>query len=200
MRSVMGLSRIFALTLAALAFCLTSCGGGNDGGGGTIPGGTNAAFTPLSPTPANGSITMQPGSATADVFTVRVVATGVGNMFGTAFHVVFNPNSAVFLPPSDASGSVLNGTGTPFFNAVLQSPGNVAVVATRIQDQLGTVPGVSNSGDVIILTFRATASTTGNTFSFGNPRQVCNPNVNPTPPPDCIPISVVWSGGTLTTH
>jgi hypothetical protein len=195
MRSVMGVSRILAVTMAALAFCLTSCGGG--GGGGTIiPGGVNATFTPLAPTPPVGSLTMQAGAANADVFTIRVVATGVGSLFGTAFHVIFNPASAAFVPPAVSSSSVLNGAGTPFFDAVLQSPGNVAVVASRIQDQLGTVPGISTSGDVLVLTFRATNPTGGNTFSFGNPRQACSP----VSAPGCTSIPVVWSGGTLTTH
>lgn len=197
MRSCLGVSRILAIAAATLAFCLTSCGGGGGGGGGTIPGGVNATFTPIAPTPPAGSVTMQAGAANADVFTIRVVATSVTNMFGTAFHVAFNPASAAFVA-FDASNSVLNGAGSraPEYDAVLQSPGNLAVVATRFQDQIGSIPGFSGSGDVMVLTFRATSPTGGNTFSFGNPRQVCTP----LSAPGCTPITVVWSGGTLTTH
>lgn len=193
MKSFTELSKALAIAVVALAFSLTSCGGGSSGGG-TIPPGTTAVFTALAQNPGVGSISMQPGTASGDTFSVRIVATGVANLFGTAFHVIYNPNSATFVPPQDSTGSVLLETGTSTsFNASLVAPGNVAVVATRLQDGTGSLTGYSGSGDVIVLTFRATARTTANAFSFGAPREACDPTAL-----SCVAVSSTWHGGTLT--
>lgn len=177
-----------ALTVAVGLILSPSCGGGS-----TDDTPAQATFTPLSPTPGSGTVTMQAGTSTGNTFNVRIAVKDVTGFFGTAFHVTFNPNTAAFVGRDDST-SFLRGSGiSTFFAAALAAPGDVAVAATRVQNGTGTVPGVTVSdGDVIVLTFRATRSTAGNTFGFGLPREVCNNT------PGCGAILTGWSGGTLT--
>jgi len=183
--------RMAAVLLAALALCASaSCDDdeeifGSPGPpgcdpltvawhGGTLVVGSHVTFSPLSPTPPAQSVTMQPCGVSGDMFSICIRVTDVTGFFGTGFHVAFQPASAVYVS-NDSSRSFLRETGvSTFFNATIVSPGDLAVSATRLQNGAGSVPGVNvESGDVIVLNFRASASTAGNTFSFGPPREVC---------------------------
>jgi hypothetical protein len=183
--------RIAAVLLAALTLAVTaSCDDdddifgspGPDGcstltvawHGGTLVVGSDVLFSPLSPTPPAQSVTMQPCGVAGDIVSICIQVTQVTGFFGTGFHVVFQPASAVYVS-NDSSRSFLreDGVGT-FFTATIVSPGDLAVSATRLQNSAGTVQGVNvESGSLIVLNFRATASTAGNIFSFGPPREVC---------------------------
>ena len=175
-----------ALVVSAGLLLSPACGGSDD-----EPAIGEVAFTPLAPTPGSGSITMQAGGTSGEVFQIRVAVKDVANFFGASFHVTYNPASAAF-ESSSSSGSFLIGGGVgTSFNAALVAPGDLAVVATRLQNGAGTVPGVAVvEGDLVVLTFRATAVTSGNVFGFGAPREV--------DAPDGTRLTVLWSGGTLT--
>ena len=186
---------ILAVLMVAGSVFAASCGGGS--GGGTVPAGRTANFTPAqSPAPAN-SASMQKGTVSGDMFQIEIRVTDVNDFFGTAFHVLFGSSTARFVSMS-SSGSFLSGAGitTDIRTAVVQA-GDLEVVATRVQDQAGSVQGVDVSGSQLLLTltFQATANTGGNTFSFES-QEACTP----TAPPCTPPISLTWHGGTLTAN
>jgi hypothetical protein len=134
---------------------------------------------------------MQSGGTSGNVFTIRIAVKDVADFFGASFHVTYDPASAAF-DSASSSGSFLIGGGVgTSFNAAVVVPGDLAVVATRLQNGPGTVPGVDvTDGTLVVLTFRATAATSGNTFGFGAPREADGP--------DGTRLTVLWSGGTLT--
>lgn len=196
MKTLGGIMRTAATLGSVVVACLSlSCSSDNG-----IPGAQSANFTPLAPTPPSQSVTMQAGSVSGATFNIRIAVKDVTDFFGIAFHVTFNPNSARYLG-FDSSTSFLNGAGIQAgssFQVVPLAPphaaGELAVVATRFQNAAGTIPSVNvTDGDVIILTFQATAETAGNTFNFGLPREVSGAAVGSTR-------TVVWTGGTLTAN
>ena len=186
-------STVLAAFVAVAGFCLSpSCSGGND----TVSAGLTATFAPYTPTPSSLSVTLQPGAASGDTFSVRVAVKDVSNFFGAAFHVSYNPASAAFVS-MDATGSFLQGAGiqADSFKALVATPGDLAVVATRFQNGTGTIPGVYGNGDLLVLTFRATASTSGNSLNFASPKEVCADTST-----GCTAVTVLWSGGLLTAN
>lgn len=93
--------RIAPLALMAL---MISCSGGGPSGNTIIPeppgGSTNlvGSFTPDDPNPGAGTVSMSEGSATSgDIVMVQVNVTGVDNLFGVNFDVVYNPTLAEYL-------------------------------------------------------------------------------------------------------
>lgn len=154
------------LRFALVAFAATgliSCGGG--GGGGTTAVLT-ANFTPDSATPAAGSVSMQRGSVAAANFNVDVRLSEVAGVFGAAFRVTY-PTASVQYQSFDSSASRLRGATTPAasnFNFTVDAtttPGTLYVVATRLQNGAGTIPGIDFTGTndlLITLRFRATTS------------------------------------------
>jgi hypothetical protein len=187
-----------AIVLATvLGACLTPSCSDDPSNTAIPPGELTASFVPLAPNPPSQSMTMQPGSASANVFSVRIQAKDVNDFFGTAFHVTFNPSTVQFLS-LDSSTSFLNGTGInpSSFQAVLVAAGDLSVVATRFQNGGGTIPGVNvTTGDVVVLTFRALVATAGSTLNLGTPREVCGDQG-----PGCEAKTVVWNGGTMTAN
>jgi hypothetical protein len=189
-------ARILALALAALGFGLfPSCGGGG-GGGGTVPPGLAATFTAQTPSPGSNTVSLQPGTASGDIFRVRVVATGVNDFFGTAFRITFSTASAQYQGVDHAASFLRDGgADTTFTVDGTTQPGTLIVSATRLQNAAGTVPGVNVTGsrDLMVLTFRATQATSGNTFAFADPREVRD---STQPAPGGL-INVAWPGGTM---
>ncbi len=155
----------------------------------------SATFSASSSSPPSGSVVLAPGAAAGDTFAVRVAVTGVSDCFGAAFHVLYDPAVAEYVSADD-SGSLLRegGASTSFLYG--GSPGNLAVSATRLQNQEGTVTGVNVPGtaDLLVLTFRAKASVTASPFAFGDPKEVRDSSQ----PPPGHAISVIWEGGSLT--
>jgi hypothetical protein len=178
----------------ALACCFVlACGGG---GAKTAPPGLSARFTASDPNPVANTMSMTSGGASGPAFEVQILATGIGEFFGTGFHVVYDPGSAsfvghdcsvTFLPAADLDCRV-DGT----------TPGVVIVSVTR-QGQLQGID-VLGTDLLLALTFRATSATAGNAFDFDAtaPRFV---KTCPAPPAACSDVvGVTWSGGTLTAN
>jgi hypothetical protein len=179
----------FALALAVA----WGCGGG--GGGGVTPPPSTATFTPYASSPANLSVTMQAGEASGETFEVRIAVTGVNDFFGAGFHVLYDPADVEYVSAEDGTSFLWDGGATCDF-LYQDSGGDVAVAATRRQNQAGTIPGVNVTGtrDLVVLTFRALRSVTGSVLEFGTPREVRD-SAQPAPG---NAIAVTWAGGTLT--
>jgi hypothetical protein len=176
----------------ALGICLSpSCSDDADPTG----VGQASVFVPFAPSPPSNSVTLQSGGTAGDFVYLRVYVKDVGDFFGAAFHVTFDPSSAAFLG-YDSSSSFLRASGvSTLFNAVEFGPGEVAVAATRLQNASGTVPGVdvgSDGANLLLLSFRNTQRTAGNVFDLGTPRSVeaCTSS-------GCAPVAVTWNGGRL---
>jgi hypothetical protein len=178
-----------ALLLALLAI---SCGGGGGGGNGGVPGpNLTASFAGDLP----GDLGMEAGTASGADFEVRVLVDGVDDLAGAAFHLFFDSTTASLVGWSGA-GSILGSGGD--YRASLVAPGEIAVSAALPGDGAG----ISNAtGLLITLSFRATAATSSNRFSFGSDAPP-DPNrrvkICPTagqPCSDAVPPS--WTGGTL---
>lgn len=177
-----------SLIVAAALLVSPACGGSDD-----EPPATSAAFTPLSPTPGSGSITMQPGGVSGNVVRIRIAVKDVAAFFGAAFHVTYDPTTAAYDSMVSTDSFLREAGVSTSFQAALVRPGDLAVAATRLQNGAGTVPGVNVAEeDLIELVFRATTPTAGNTFNFGTPREVRSPSGGA--------VTVTWSGGTLTSR
>ena len=193
-----GTRRLLALLgVCAALLSSSACGGSADD-----PFATVAVFTPSQPAPS-GSISLQPESSSGLAFSIRVAVKDVPNLFGAAFHVTFNAGVIQFVS-ADFSQSFLTGTGITTqltATAVRTHPGDVAVVATRVQNVGGTVPTVSvTDGDLVVLNFRAVAATSGTTILFGTPREADTCNVTTHV---CSAILIPpqnWIGGILTAY
>ncbi len=202
MRTGTRAGRIFAVSVVIVAWALT---GACSKGGGETTSVLSATFTPDVATPGAGSISLLPGTATDDVFQVRVVVTGVSNFFGTAFHLSYNKDAggADNLTASfmgwDTSGSFLNDGHAVNFSVDSSIPGLLTITATREFDAArGATQGVdvTTSRDLAVLTFRAILATSGNRFLFTDPREVRD---GTQPPPGNL-ITVTWNNGTMTAH
>lgn len=200
MTSVQAALRAFAALVLASGFALApSCGGG----GGDVVRLLVALFTPEEPAPGPGTVSLQAGEVSNDVFEVRIMVTEVSDFFGASFRVAFPAGSVRFLS-WDTSGSFLldaPATASDVFFKVdaTSSPGQVIVVATRLQNPSGTMPGVDVTGpprELLSLTFQATREipSPGQPLSFADPREVRD---SAQPPPGNL-IQVDWPGGTVT--
>ena len=164
----------------ALALCVaaTACGGG---GNPLIISELFAVFS-ADPSPSpDPRIAMEPGSTSATVFNVEVHVSGVAELYGAAFTVVYNPATAIFVG-CDAEGSVLVAGGAPTnpcddtlvggakFNAELVG-GNEGRLAVRASLD-GLVGGIQpGTGLLLTLTFEAIDATSGpESFSFDDDR------------------------------
>ena len=168
-----------------------------------------AIFT-ADPPSSEPRISMEPGLAVEDVFTVEIHANGLVDLYGVAFTLLYDPNEATYLD-CDAQGSILTTSGSPSipcddvlvggakFAAALENgtPGILNVRASKD----GLVAGATNgTGLLLTLTFQANGEIPppGEPFIFeaGSSREVvtCAPG-NPLPP--CSIPTVPWDGGTL---
>ena len=178
---------------AFFSFVLTTsfaCGGG---GGDSASGILTATFTADNPTPAAATVSMQPGSASATDFAVRIAVTDTADVYGAAFDITF-PSAQIAYLSMDSSGSFLRdgGVGNASLDFTVDSvstPGRLIVVATR----LGALGGVNVVGtrDLIVLRFRARTAFTPQAIAFdaGQPRTVRN-SAN-------VSIPVTWSSGSV---
>lgn len=184
---------LFAIVVAGvLGF---SCGGG--GGSSPVPPGLVASFVALADPPSSGSLTLQPGSTSGASFNVRVAATEIDDFFGAAFTINF-PSDSVQFVSSDSTGSFLrDGCASPCsivsFDAKVSAPGQVRVVATRLD--AGTNSGIDVVGtrDLVILRFVATDEVTGGSIDFDLTNREVRSSVQP--PPEGQPITATWTGG-----
>jgi hypothetical protein len=182
----MSRGRPLALGLALLAAGLLACGGGGGGGGPT---------TPPTPTPMPG-ITFTPATgASTDVLMLRRVGTGattldleiqaegVTGLYAASFDLVF-PSALLRFDSAD-EGPFLTQDGADLTLQVVEAaPGRLVVGVSR----LAAVPGVSGSGQVLVLHF-ASAGTGSSMLRF---------EANRAFRADGTPIdSVDWRAGTV---
>ena len=178
------------LLLSVLAI---SCGGGGGSSGGGDGGGGN--LTAVFMGDAAGDVGMSAGSSSGEDFEIQFNAVAIDKLAGAAFHIFFDHTSAALVGWS-GTGSIFGAGGD--YRAALVAPGEIAVEATM----LGTGAGIDNAtGLMITLSFRATASTSENRFTFGSdspPDPARQVKICPTAGQPCseeVPAS--WTGGTL---
>jgi hypothetical protein len=190
---------LVAATYLALTVASVGCGGGGNDSttSSTAPVGI---FTPDTPTPENGSVTLLQGTTSGASVNVRVTVTQVDNFFGAAFRITYDP-AALLFNGMTSSSSFLNAgitdTSQLFFSAdSANSPGEVVITATRLFP--ATPLPAAPTADLVILNFVARLAIAPGAevgrLDFADPvhNQVCNGTVSP---PGCGPISVTWSGG-----
>jgi hypothetical protein len=183
-------------TAAAAAGCLLlfACGSSNN----TTTTGIVASFAADAPSPAANSVTLQPGGATGALFNVRVSAREIDDLFGAAFWISFDTTNVAYRTCDDST-SLLRDGGEQLLVDVnsTSSPGNVKVGISRIQNADGTVKGVNvtDSRDLIVLTFVARAAVTATPIAFVDGHELAT---NSGAPPGNVVAGVTWAGGTLT--
>ena len=189
-----------AIAVAALSLALPACGGGSS----PTTTGPVAHFTPETPTPADGSITMLAGSTVGTAASVRVTVTKVNGFFGAAFRVQYDPTSLLFRGIDTSTTFLTQGVtaNDVFFLADSTSVGGeVIVTATRLDPTKAPPIDVAGTSDLVQLVFQArkaiAAGAAGGVLTFVDPRQVCDGTVVP---PGCGAIAVTWSGGAVTAH
>ena len=179
---------------AALLGCLLvlSCGGSSQG---TITGPV-ATFTPVTPSPADGSVTLQPGEVTGKLFQLKVSVRGVPNVFGAAFWIAYDPTVVAYYNYSDST-SLLRDDGKDIAVQVdaLSTPGVVKVGVSRMQNAGGAVKGVdvTDARDLIVVSFVATKVLTASPLGFVDGHGEV---VNSSQPPG-NGIAVTWAGGAV---
>ena len=188
---------LVTLAYVALSAASVGCGGGND----TTSSSTTtvvAAFTPDTPTAADGSITLLPGTTSGGSVNVRVTVTQMANFFGAAFRIKYDATALLFQGPMDTSTSFLPvGITDPaqlsFVSNSQISPGEIVITATRIFPAV-PVPLVSTTSDLVILNFVARRSIPAGAvegrLDFADPKDACNGSVFP-----CGPITVTACKG-----
>lgn len=181
----------------ALGMLSPSCGGDGNGGGTNIV----ATFTATSPNPGPASATMQPGTSAGTLFRIRIVVTDVADFFGAAFRVSYDTDDIRF-ESMDSSESFLRDGGFPPASLRFQvdstsSPGQLILVATRLD--AATNPGVNVAGqrELLELTFRARRVVAGSAIGFTGTLEARN---SQQPPPEGQLINLTWSGGSLTAN
>jgi hypothetical protein len=157
-----------------MIFLLAGCGGDDDSS--TGPGGS-VGFTSDNPNPGSNSVALQQHSGGSDAITLSVQVVDVQNVYGAAFEI-FYP-AAVLDFRSYAAGSFLSGDGAPTTVQVSENPtGTLIIGVTR----LGDAGGISGSGDLLLLTFDASAQGSGridfNAASLRDPQNNVIPGVS----------------------
>ncbi len=189
------------MVIAIVCALSLACGGG--GGGFVPPAGLNVTFTPDNAAPGAMTISMGRPAVIGESFQIPVIVTGIDNFFGAAFHVNFDSTTARFLgyvSELDTEYFIEEVGVTVQINAVSGGAGVVLVTATRQQGAGGVyVSGVTPAAPdnvLIVLNFRATGTTAGNTFTFSNQEvNACNDATETCPVVN--PAALTWSGGTM---
>ena len=189
----------------ALGLVATACGGG---GNPLVVAELFALFS-ANAASADPRISMDPGPAAGEVFSVEINASGVTDLYGAAFTVLYDPLSATFLG-CDSQGSVLVVGGAPSnpcddslvggakFSAALEN-GVEGVLNVRASLD-GVVPGLPvGTGLLLTLTFEAIGTiSVPEPFDFevGPSRDVeaCPQDLSP-----CNTVGAAFDGGTLVT-
>jgi hypothetical protein len=184
------LYRIIPIALMAL---LISCSGGGPSGHTIIPeppGGSSnlvGSFGPAQPNPGDGTISMSQGSATSgDIVMVQVNLTGVDNLFGVIFDIVYDPALADFL--THYPGTVMETGGLIGHYLVLEGPPGVIVSGVARPEGAAGGVDVTTTQTLVTLAFRVTGAGSS-AISFQ--RYSCEDEAQ-----QIIP-ELSWAGGTL---
>lgn len=154
-------------TAVLLGLLLPGCGDSSTPTSPTATTRGGISFTPAVSPPPSGSIALTLRGSTAEELSLTLIARDVENLYGFALDLVFNP--AVISFESSAQLNFLAQGGVGIATEVAENPEGRVVIG---QSRLGEVPGVSGSGELLGLTFRAVAAgTTGlspdNAAAFG---------------------------------
>jgi len=183
--------RFSAISTALLACMLAfGCGGGGGDGGMLGPG---VSYFATFDGDTSGNVGMDSsGTPSGAEFDIEVVVNDIDKLFGAAFHVTFDSGVADFVTPL-GTDSILGADAD--FQAALVGLGELAVSASMT----GTQAGIDNAtGRLIVLRFRATAETTGSSFSF-EPVSSRRVKICPTANAPCSNTLLPdWTGGSLT--
>jgi hypothetical protein len=150
---------------------------------------------------------MDPGPSAGTVFAVEINASGIIDLYGAGFTVLYNPAIATFLG-CDSQGSVLVAGGAPS-NPCDESVVSGAKFSAALQNGVegflnvgasldGLVPGLPvGTGRLLTLTFEANATTSAPeefTFEVGSSREVetCPQDLSP-----CSTVNAAFDGGSL---
>jgi len=203
-RSIARFAATVLVTVAYVALSAASvgCGGGNDSSGSTTTT-VVAVFTPDTATPADGSITLLPGTTSGASVNVRVTVTQVASFFGAAFRIKYDVTALQFNAMSSTDSFLRGDPPNPddpnvYFAADASHPGEIWISATRLDPTAGTVDVVSTS-DLVVLNFTArkaiAAGAAAGRVVFGalnREVQTCDGTVVPTV---CSALAAIWSGG-----
>lgn len=180
---------------AAALGCLLvlSCGGSAQT---TIPAAV-ATFTPDEPSPADGSVTLQPGEVSGRLSQVKVSVKGVPDFFGAAFWISYD-NTSVAYHTFDGASSFLRDGVTDIAVQVDAdtTPGKIKVGISRNMNPEGTLKGVdvTDARDLIVLSFIGTKAIVASPIAFVDGHgEVVDSRL---PPGNGI--AVTWAGGKLT--
>jgi hypothetical protein len=186
----------FRIAPIALMTLMISCGGGDPSGTTIVPeppgGSTNlvGGFTPDDPNPGAGTVSMSQGGMTSgDVVMVQVNVTGIDNLFGVSFDIVYNPALADFL--GHYPGTVMETGGLT--GHYLFSEHQAGVIVSGVTRPQGTVGGVDVGAtqELVTLAFQVTGAGSS-TISFQN--FSCEDENQQ------IIQGLSWAGGTLTAN
>lgn len=174
-------SLALALAVAcAAALGSVGCGGGG-GPTGPPPVQQSLVFTPGGGSAASSVALLRSGTG-ATTLTLEVRAQGVTDLYGVAFDLTYPASVLAFEGWSE--GELLRQGGIATSVQVAQQSGRLVVGATR----LGVVGGVTGSGTILTLSFRAIAAGTG-PLEFADPSAVA---ANGTPI-----AGLEWLGGSV---
>lgn len=186
------LYRIIPIALMAL---LISCSGGGPSGHTIIPeppGGSSnlvGSFDPDQPNPGAGTLSLSQGSSTSgDVVMVQVNVTGVDNLYGVNFDLVYNPALADYLGEYHNQSILTSGGRTVSVVFSEQQPGTIVGGIAINGGNAGGVD-VTTTREVITLAFRVTGAGSS-AVSFQMPYSCEDDNLQPIP-------GISWAGGTL---
>jgi len=187
-------TRLFAVQgLAILLAAVTALSCVSSGGGGaTTPGPSGsfiASFTPDNPTPEDNTVNLfqAPGGA-GNQLTINVGITGVNDVFGASFRIVYDPARVHF--DDWTAGSLFEGNGqTALYQVSPVSPGVVEVGVSCA----GCFSGIDVSSTETIVQMIFSAEVEGDSsMSF-----VAADLLDAQNPPGPI-AGLAWDGGTLT--
>lgn len=130
------------------------------------------------------SFNTSPGSQ----FTVSINISNISNLFGAAFDLLFNPSVLSFVSAQKGTFLEQGGVATDLLTAV--NPAGDLIVGYSRQAVGGTATGVSGSGTLMTITFRALVAGTSN-LTFQN-NSLCYPTGV-----DCVVISATWNNGNV---
>ncbi len=174
---------IIAIVYINLIIIIHGCGSGG--------GNTNMISTPSQViafsgnTPGNQAVYMSQNSSlsSGNTLAIDIKANNVSNAYGFAFDLDFDPTKMTY--DSYAAGNYLEGGGNIPTYLVTAQAGKLIVGLSR----LGTVGGVSGSGTIITLKFKAVAAGNASVNSSNNTvRDSGNQSIP----------GVTWNGGTAT--
>ncbi len=201
--------RVSRAAAAALGCLLVlSCGSTTK----TTTTGLAATFTSNAPSPADDSVTLQPGTATGTLFQVRASVKGVTDFFGAAFWISYDTTNVYYssyditttfmcqnMPPeiTGCDPTSPSPVGLVVIVDALSVPGTIKVAFSRERSVEGKlIPGVdvTSPQDLIVFNFIARQAVTHTPIVFVDGHEEV---INSSPPPTNT-INVTWAGGTLT--